>query len=102
MQRALAVDFDQPPCEFISVAYGVAPKQGFCVLALTLKERASELFGIEPPNHWNLLKIKDDSYPAWESIEILKICFLSLSLPPSRDLNFELHGVECRARAMYR
>ena len=29
-------------CECIS-AYGVAPYQGFCVLALTLKERASEL-----------------------------------------------------------
>ena len=31
-------------CEFISgLAYGVAAYQGFCVLALTLKERASEL-----------------------------------------------------------
>ena len=28
------------------VAYGVAPYQGFCVLALTLKERASELIRI--------------------------------------------------------
>ncbi len=77
-------------CEFIK-AYGVAPYQGLCVLAITFKELAMERIRnliLEP---LTLIKITDDSYPAWESIEIY-ILILSLALSLSADAGTPFDG----------